>query len=521
MIEDDPARANHEHAMQIERNIASATQRFDAALMKAKEVNERYDALVEEVVSSGNENLVKAQHHSDAAYVLHCWLEDSLVEIYFPSLNLLDLDEVPHPDEAKEYLSNFDADDITELHQWSKDQRENEQLALKFKGKLDGHDRRLIEELEYLRGRKEPLNWDVENRKMELAKWKHARGDSDAGYEVELDGLQAAIADGVSGLGNMTPAPTPSEYEEPDETWWDRFNDWLEGKGDHPDDGTPSPFVEGEMVSPRSYDLEEEIKDKLKRRAAAAGLDVENAQIEFGEKSTITSDDGVSVSVPTQTALARLAEANDRGLAFVDKREAEMQEEASKREEHLTALMEQNKLLTQKVSSLDHRQKRKFIHLPGVFKRDNAHPDFVRAVNALNELLRQVDLIDEPFEVMLKLNAKGEDAHPREMLALRHGIMHRGGPLRFVVKSRLDMDKNDIYVWCSDYNAFAYICILVDDVGTWSVATAKHEDRAWVHAENALFPGIKHRVGRFHPAELVAKHREIKEYYEANTKDVG
>ena len=59
------------------------------------------------------------------------------------------------------------------------------------------------------------------------------------------------------------------------------------------------------------------------------------------------------------------------------------------------------------------------------------------------------------------------------------------------------------------------------DVGSWSVATAKHEDRGWVHAENELFPGIKHRVGRFTLADLVAKHHKIKEYYEANTKEVG
>ena len=32
---------------------------------------------------------------------------------------------------------------------------------------------------------------------------------------------------------------------------------------------------------------------------------------------------------------------------------------------------------------------------------------------------------------------------------------------------------------------------------------------------------IKHRVGRFTLADLVAKHHELKEYYEANTKDVG
>ena len=40
--------------------------------------------------------------------------------------------------------------------------------------------------------------------------------------------------------------------------------------------------------------------------------------------------------------------------------------------------------------------------------------------------------------------------------------------------------------------------------GSWSVATAfVDEEGKWVHAETELFPGIKHRVGRFTLAELV------------------
>ncbi len=54
MIEDDLARANHEHAMQIERKIASATQRYEAALSLNRERDIRYDELHELVVRSGN-----------------------------------------------------------------------------------------------------------------------------------------------------------------------------------------------------------------------------------------------------------------------------------------------------------------------------------------------------------------------------------------------------------------------------------------------------------------------------------
>ena len=54
MIEDDPARANHEHAMEIERKIASATQRYEAALGLNRERDTRYDELQELVVRSFN-----------------------------------------------------------------------------------------------------------------------------------------------------------------------------------------------------------------------------------------------------------------------------------------------------------------------------------------------------------------------------------------------------------------------------------------------------------------------------------
>ena len=54
MIEDDPARAKHEHAMQIERKIASATQRYEAARALNRERDIRYDELQELVVQSGN-----------------------------------------------------------------------------------------------------------------------------------------------------------------------------------------------------------------------------------------------------------------------------------------------------------------------------------------------------------------------------------------------------------------------------------------------------------------------------------
>ena len=54
MIEEDPARAKHEHAMQIERKIASATQRCEAALALNRDSDIRYDELQELVVRSGN-----------------------------------------------------------------------------------------------------------------------------------------------------------------------------------------------------------------------------------------------------------------------------------------------------------------------------------------------------------------------------------------------------------------------------------------------------------------------------------
>ena len=54
MIEDDPAQAKREHAMQIERKIASTTQRYEAALALNREGDFRYDELQELVVRSGN-----------------------------------------------------------------------------------------------------------------------------------------------------------------------------------------------------------------------------------------------------------------------------------------------------------------------------------------------------------------------------------------------------------------------------------------------------------------------------------
>ena len=49
----------------------------------------------------------------------------------------------------------------------------------------------------------------------------------------------------------------------------------------------------------------------------------------------------------------------------------------------------------------------------------------------------------------------------------------------------------------------------------------KRSKRLLDHKESELFPGMKHRLGRFNVADLVAKHHETKEYYEANTKSEG
>jgi len=49
MIEDDPARANHDHAMQIERGIASATTRYKDALTEASGNSKRYEANTKDV----------------------------------------------------------------------------------------------------------------------------------------------------------------------------------------------------------------------------------------------------------------------------------------------------------------------------------------------------------------------------------------------------------------------------------------------------------------------------------------
>ena len=76
---------------------------------------------------------------------------------------------------------------------------------------------------------------------------------------------------------------------------------------------------------------------------------------------------------------------------------------------------------------------------------------FVNAVNALNELNRQTELIGEYFEVPLKRNAKGDDKHPLRCWPCVMASCTTVGTHGSKVKSRLDEDKNDIEVRLTDH----------------------------------------------------------------------
>ena len=213
--------------------------------------------------------------------------------------------------------------------------------------------------------------------------------------------------------------------------------------------------------------------------------------------------------------LARTVEANDRTLGRIEA-------ERLKKDKEQEAINAEVEALRKKVAAGDHRQIRKFRKLPGKSERKGVHPFFNNAINALNARQREGTLEGSTFTVSFAAKSKKyADAHPREMLALRHGIVHPKGPLEFKVYSRMDEDQNNLHVWIEDYQKDAYVAIYVTDAGTWEITTTLHEVKAWIDAENDLYPGIKHEVGQYTLEELAIRHHKIAEHLEANSDIVA
>ena len=475
-IEDHPVRANHEHAVAVERRIAQATLSFDTAVQLRQDVSERQDELLNEILHSHNDNLLKAHYHSDAAYVHNGWLEEHLVEMYFPSLNLLDLDDVPDPEAAKDYLDHFDDDDKEQLFEWSREQRKHDQLSMEFRSKLDRHNRRILEEFEGLRAREEPLEWDVENRRMELASAKSARGD----HSTELDGLQAAIVDGVPGLGNIRYGSEVTHPPSPSQEYWDNFEEWTKGQS---------------LVHPNDF----------------VGMDEDGLPIERG------------LSGP-EYAVRRMMEANDRELAKVEARAIQAQSEADDRERKL---QERIAHLEERVVDTDIRPRTKYISLPdGVLVTRHRSENQNRGCNTLNKMNEQGRLIQsdpskQPIQIYLMIPNGQKGQHTKEMLALRHGIVVTRDRVNVEVKSRMNEDQNEIYVWFPEFHKYGYVCVMVQGNGTMQCATGKFEDSNWTKAENELYPGIKQALNQYTLPQLAAIHEEIKAHLEANTVSVA
>ena len=213
--------------------------------------------------------------------------------------------------------------------------------------------------------------------------------------------------------------------------------------------------------------------------------------------------------------LRRTVETNDRTLGRIEA-------ERLKKDKEQEAINAEVEALRKKVAAGDHREIRKFRKLPNKSERKGVHPFFNNAINALNTRHRNETLEGSTFTVSFAAKSKKyADAHPREMLALRHGIVHPKGPLEFKVYSRMDEDQNNLHVWIEDYQKDAYLAIYVTDAGTWEITTTLHEVKAWIDAENDLYPGIKHEVGQYTLEELAIRHHKIAEHLEANSDIVA